>query len=62
MYKEYAQNVLYEIGKRQVEGSNNEPELNPQSWINTGLRFIPIIEKDIGRKITEKEWYDMSIR
>ncbi|MCL1995418.1 MAG: hypothetical protein FWG63_04345 [Defluviitaleaceae bacterium] len=62
MYKEYAQKVLYEIGKRHAEGTGEEPKLNRESWKHTGIRFIPIIEKEIGRKITEKEWYDLSIR
>ena len=28
----------------------------------TGLRFMPIIEAKIGRKITDSEWESMSIR
>ncbi|MDR1213325.1 MAG: hypothetical protein LBK54_04445 [Propionibacteriaceae bacterium] len=28
----------------------------------TGLRYVPIIEKKIGRRITDAEWEGMSIR
>ncbi|MCL1950486.1 MAG: hypothetical protein FWF59_12210 [Turicibacter sp.] len=28
----------------------------------TGLRYVPIIEAQIGRRITDKEWEDLSIR
>jgi hypothetical protein len=28
----------------------------------TGLRYVPIIEKKIGRRITDAEWEAMSIR
>jgi hypothetical protein len=28
----------------------------------TGLRFVPVIEEKIGRRITDAEWEAMSIR
>lgn len=31
-------------------------------WELTGFRIMLEIEKEIGRKITEEEWADMSIR
>ena len=62
MYKEYAEKVLYEIGRRYAEEPEQKKELNKAAWRDTGLRFVPIIEEKIGRKITEKEWYDLSVR
>ena len=59
---EQIKEMILRVGEKVIteQGHGIVPE--PETRNLTGLRYIPIIERKLGRKITEKEWEDMSIR
>ena len=56
---------IIELGEKYIQkhGYGIVPSKDERDrWKHTGFRIMLEIEKEIGRKITDKEWEDMSIR
>lgn len=63
--QEYAKEVLKKLGEYYTKHHGYgivPPESETDEWAYVGFREIAKIEERLGRKLTEKEWYDMSIR
>jgi len=58
--QEYAQDLLVRIGEKL--GPSTVPAKERSDWSLTGFRHILEVEKELERRLTDKEWYDMSIR